>query len=107
MNEAKTDLAIYLPFGGDGGVARVILNLIQVFLAKGLKVDLVLNQVGKSSMLDQLPPEVEVVDLKATRFTLGASLKMVPKLISYLRKKQPKTLGIKQNPYMVSNKYYE
>ena len=92
MNEAKTDLAIYLPFCGDGGVARVILNLIQVFLAKGLKVDLVLNQVGKSSMLDQLPPEVEVVDLKATRFTLGASLKMVPKLISYLRKKQPKTL---------------
>ena len=92
MNESKTDLAIYMPFCGDGGVARVISNLIPVFLAKGLKIDLVLNQVGKSTILNKLPPEVEVVDLKATRFTLGESLKMLPKLINYLRKKQPKTL---------------
>ncbi|MEM1168442.1 MAG: glycosyltransferase [Cyanobacteria bacterium P01_H01_bin.35] len=92
MNEAKTDLAIYMPFFGNGGIERVILNLVQVFLAKGLKVDLVLNQVGKSNFLNKLPPEVEVFDLKAPGLTLRTSLTMIPKLIDYLKKKQPKTL---------------
>ena len=92
MNEAKTDLAIYMPSFANGGVERVTSNLIQVFLAKGLKIDLVLNQVGKSNFLNKLPPEVEVVNLKAPKFTIKAALKTIPKLINYLRKKQPKTL---------------
>ena len=87
MNEKKTDLAIYMPVFINGGVERVISNLIQAFIAKGLKIDLVLNQRNKSSMLDRLPPEVEIVDLKSNKF-----LKYLPKLINYLRRKRPKTL---------------
>ena len=87
MNDTKTDLGIYMPVFINGGVERVISNLISAFIAQGMKVDLVLNQGGQSSMLKRLPPEVEIIDLKANQF-----FKYLPKLISYLREKRPKTL---------------
>ncbi len=87
MNDTKTDLGIYMPVFINGGVERVISNLISAFIAQGMKVDLVLNQGGQSSILKRLPPEVEIIDLKANQF-----FKYLPKLISYLREKRPKTL---------------
>ena len=79
MNQGKTDLAIYLRTFFDCGVDRIILNLTKCFVEKGLKVDLVLNRTSNSSMLKELPPEVELVDLKADGFS-----KYLPKLIKYL-----------------------
>jgi len=58
MNDTKTDLGIYMPVFINGGVERVISNLISAFIAQGMKVDLVLNQGGQSSILKRLPPEV-------------------------------------------------
>lgn len=87
MNPRKTDLAIYVRTFFNCGVDKIILNLIQGFIEKGLKVDLVLNRASKSSMLKELPSEVELIDLKADGFS-----KYLPKLIQYLREKRPKTL---------------
>ncbi|MEM1168441.1 MAG: glycosyltransferase [Cyanobacteria bacterium P01_H01_bin.35] len=87
MNQRKTDLAIYLRTFFDCGVDRIILNLTKSFVEKDLKIDLVLNRASKSSMLKELPPEVELVDLKADGFS-----KYFLKLIKYLREKRPKTL---------------
>ena len=95
MNKTKTDLAIYMRAFFDGGVERIILNLAQGFVAQGLKVDLLVNQVSKSIMLERLPPEVEIVDLRANKF-----FKYFPKLINYLRQKNQK-LYYQQRIYLL------
>ncbi len=87
MNQKKTDLAIYMRGFFDGGVERIISNLIQEFIGRGLKVDLVLNQVSPSSMLKRLPSDVKIIDLKANKFS-----QFIPRLISYLKREKPKTL---------------
>jgi len=87
MTTNQTDLAIYVRTFFDCGVDRIIVNLTQGFIAKGLKVDIVLNRASEATMLQELPAEVELVDLKEDRL-----FRYLPKLIQYLRKKQPKSL---------------
>jgi glycosyltransferase involved in cell wall biosynthesis len=68
----------------DGGVERILINLMQNFVQRGLKIDLVLNRAG-GPFLPQVPSEVRIVELSARLpFRDG-----VPKLAHYLRKEQP------------------
>jgi hypothetical protein len=72
-----TDLAIFLMDLQGGGAERVMLNLASGFAQKGLTVDLVLVQKA-GSYLSQIPPGVQVVDLKGKR--LLTSLPCIGKL---------------------------
>ncbi|VXD11301.1 Glycosyl transferase, group 1 [Planktothrix serta PCC 8927] len=81
-----TDIAIFLMDLGGGGAERVMINLAQGFVDHQLSVDLVLVQ-AKGPYLSQLPAGVNVVTLNSSRLLLS-----IPKLIQYLKKKQPKFL---------------
>jgi glycosyltransferase involved in cell wall biosynthesis len=64
----------------------VIVNLAQALVERGLRVDLVLA-TAQGVFLDQLPPEVRVVDLRAGRLVRS----LLP-LARYLRRTQPRIL---------------
>lgn len=81
-----TDIAIFLMDLGGGGAERVMINLAQGFIQNQLSVDLVLVQ-AKGPYLSQLPAGINVITLNSTRLLLS-----IPKLIHYLKKKQPKVL---------------
>ncbi|MEX0269959.1 glycosyltransferase [Leptolyngbyaceae cyanobacterium UHCC 1019] len=79
-------IAIFIRSLYGGGAERVILNLAHGFVERGFKVDIVLPR-AEGSYLEQIFPEVNVVDLKAQ--WLPASL---PKLVQYLRQARPTAL---------------
>src|SRR5437764_12374853 len=59
-------LAFVLPSFSGGGAERVALALIRDFVARGHAVDLLLANCS-GPLLDLLPPQVRVIDLKARR----------------------------------------
>lgn len=65
----------------------MMVNLTRNFIERGLKVDLVLNELGYYSTQWEFPPEVRIVDLKAPRL-----LTRLPNLMHYLRQEQPTAL---------------
>lgn len=75
-----------MSFSGDGGVERMVTNLLQGFVARGVAVDLLLIK-ARGSFLDLIPPQVNVVRLGA-RHTLTS----LPSLIRYLRLTRPDAL---------------
>lgn len=79
-------IAIYLHCLFNGGIERVMLNLTRNFVARGLKVDLVLNFPGALFLWD-FPPSVRIINLEAEKI-----LTRVPKLVRYLRQEQPTVL---------------
>jgi len=84
--------AIYLHCLFNGGIERVMLNLTRNFVARGVKVDLVLNFPGTSFLWD-FPPEVRIINLEAEKI-----LTRVPKLVRYLQQERPTAL-ISANHY--------
>lgn len=82
----RPPIAFFLPSVRGGGAQRVIVNLVQGIVQRGEPVDLVLA-VADGVFLDQLPPQVRVVDLRAGRL-VGS---LVP-LIRYLRRERPRVL---------------
>lgn len=83
MPKVSSRVAFFLRFLGGGGAERVILNLCRGFVARGLKVDLVLS-AGGGPHLWQVPAEVRIIDLKAPR--VSASLF---DLVKYLQQEKP------------------
>jgi glycosyltransferase involved in cell wall biosynthesis len=79
-------IAFFLPSVRGGGAQRVIVNLAQGFAERGLPVDVVLA-TAEGVFLDQLPPSVRVVDLRARRL-----LRSIAPLTSYLRRERPRVL---------------
>lgn len=79
-------IAIYLHCLFNGGIERVMLNLTRNFVARGVKVDLVLNFPGALFLWD-FPPEVRIINLEAEKI-----LTRVPKLVRYLRQERPTAL---------------
>jgi glycosyltransferase involved in cell wall biosynthesis len=79
-------LAFYLPSLFGGGAERVIVNLAQGITERGIPVDLVVG-VAEGDFLDQVPPAVRLVDLRASRviWSLGP-------LAGYLRRERPRVL---------------
>jgi glycosyltransferase involved in cell wall biosynthesis len=86
MSEVVPRIAFFLRTLGGGGAERVLLNLAQGFVGRGLKVDLVVS-AGEGLDLWQIPSGVRIINLEAPR--VSASL---PKLIGYLRRERPTAL---------------
>ncbi len=79
-------IAFFLPSVRGGGAQRVIVNLVQGIVQRGEPVDVVLA-MADGVFMDQLPPQVRVVDLGARRLIGG----FLP-LIRYLRRERPRAL---------------
>lgn len=83
---SRTDIAIFLRGLYGGGAERAMLNLARGFIARNLKVDLILAR-AEGSYISQVPDEIRVVDLKSQSMP-----KSIPALIQYLQQEQPKNL---------------
>jgi glycosyltransferase involved in cell wall biosynthesis len=83
---ANVDLALFLPALSGGGAERITLLLADGFVARGLRVDLVLG-VHEGPYLDQIPAGVRVVTLGSTK-PLGKLMR----LSRYLREARPPAL---------------
>jgi glycosyltransferase involved in cell wall biosynthesis len=79
-------IAFFLPSVRGGGAQRVIVNLVQGIVQRDDPVDVVLA-MADGVFMDQLPPQVRVVDLGARRLIGG----LIP-LIRYLRRERPRVL---------------
>jgi len=79
-------IAFFLPSLRGGGAQRVIVNLAQGIVQRGERVDVALA-INDGVFLDQLPPEVRVIDLGAGRL-MGS---LFP-LVRYLRRERPRVL---------------
>lgn len=86
MIKSRPPIAFFLPSLGGGGAERVILNLTQGMVERGLPVDLVLA-AAEGAFLEQLPPSVRLVDLHAPRV-----LRSLGPLAGYLRRERPRVL---------------
>jgi len=84
---APTQISIYLHTLHNGGVERVMFNLIQGFLDRGIAVDLVLDYLVYSPFEKLIPAGTRLVKLD-----VGSSAQRLTKLIGYLRKKRPDAL---------------
>lgn len=88
MTQSPPRIAVYLRMIYDCGVDRVMINLCDGFIQKGLKVDLVLNTVeGSGKLLSQFPLSVRIVNLKSPHQS-----RSLPHVIQYLRQEQPTAL---------------
>ncbi len=79
-------VALFIPSLRCGGAERVMLKLAGAFAESGLNVDLVLA-AAQGPYLSQVPPDVRVVDLAASRV-----LTSLPGLVRYLRRHRPAAL---------------
>ena len=79
-------IAFFLPSVRGGGAQRVIVNLAQGMVERGLPVDVVLA-TAQGVFLDHLPAAVRVVDLGA-----GRLIRSLLPLTRYLRREQPRIL---------------
>lgn len=88
-------ISILIPDMRGGGAERVAQILIDGFIERGHKVDLVLAQ-AKGELLPFLPPSVRIFDLKAARFRSALS-----PLVRYLRAERPDALQVSMWPLTV------
>ncbi|HYC31549.1 MAG TPA: glycosyltransferase [Gemmatimonadales bacterium] len=79
-------IAFFLPTVRGGGAQRVVVNLIQGLVDRRRPVDLVLA-TRTGVFLDQIPPEVRIVDLRAGRLIRS----LVP-LTRYLKRERPRVV---------------
>ena len=100
MTKEQPHVALFLRNLGAGGAERVMLNVACGMVQQGVKVDLILIK-AEGTYLAQVPPEVRIVDLKASQYNQGRAFKLptslqsttsLPKLIRYLRQEQPACL---------------
>jgi glycosyltransferase involved in cell wall biosynthesis len=85
-HSGRAPIAFFLPSLGSGGAERVILNLAHGLVERGFPVDLVVVTAA-GGFLDQLSPEVRLVDLRASRM-----LQSLGPLTAYLRRERPRVL---------------
>lgn len=79
-------IALFLPSLIGGGAERVMVNLACGFTKLGFCVDIVLVK-AQGTYLQDIPPEIRIVDLKAER-----TLYSLPKLVGYLLREKPEAL---------------
>jgi len=82
-SEQRCRIAVFASFSGQGGVERMITNLLPGFVDAGVDVDLVLVKT-RSEHLQALPEQVEVIELGAKHTST-----CLPALIRYLRARRP------------------
>jgi glycosyltransferase involved in cell wall biosynthesis len=76
-------LAVLISFSGEGGVERMVLNLVEGFAARGLTIDLLAIRAD-SAHLGALPPGVSLIDLGVRH----SGLAILP-LARYLHRARP------------------
>lgn len=79
----RKKLAVFTSFSGQGGVERMIMNLVQEFALLDLEIDL-LALKADSDHFDSIPDNVNLIRLKARH-----SSTVVPELTRYLRQERP------------------
>lgn len=84
--EGSPDLSVLASFSGEGGVERMVLNLVNAMADRGLSIDLLLIKT-RSKHLDEIHPAVNRIDL-GSRHTLTSLLP----LARYLKRKRPPCL---------------
>lgn len=85
MSEAPR-IAIFVSFSGQGGVERMIINLVGGLAARGVHVDLVLAK-AQGEHLKQIPPSARVIRLDARHTSTS-----LWGLIRYLRRERPQAV---------------
>lgn len=83
MPEAKPDICVLASFSGEGGVERMLLNLVDAFARHHYRIDLLLIKSSSRHLVD-VPPSVETQEL-GSRHTATSLLP----LVRYLRRRQP------------------
>jgi glycosyltransferase involved in cell wall biosynthesis len=89
MNDISPEeppIAVYMAFSGDGGVERMVAQLLQGFVNEGRRVDLVLAR-ARGGFIDQVPAAVNIVRL-GTEHTYAS----LPALCRYLKRVRPRAL---------------
>lgn len=85
MSPTIPRIAILISFSGQGGVERMIVNLLQAMAKLPLTIDLLLIKGNVAD--DDLPANIHV-----HRFASGHSYRSLPELIRYLKSAQPTAL---------------
>ena len=86
MRAGVAPIAFFLPSVRGGGAQRVIVNLAQGMVGRGIPVDVVLA-AADGVFLEQLPSAVRLIDLRA-----GRLLRSLRPLAGYLRRERPRVL---------------
>ncbi len=84
MNNGK--LTVFTSFSGQGGVERMVLNLVEAMAVAGMTIDLLALKADSDHLRD-LPEGVRLVRLKARH-----SSTVVSELAAYLKKHRPKAM---------------
>lgn len=79
-------IALFVPTLHGGGAERVMANLAIAFCEHGIPVDLILVK-AEGPYLKEIPPDVRVVDLNASRLVTGLAA-----LAHYLRSERPQVM---------------
>lgn len=86
-----TSISIFVPDLRGGGAERVMVTLAEEFSKHGHEIEIVLiNRRGE--YLDDVPEEVTVVSLDGPEVPGYNALGATPRLVRYLRSRQPDTL---------------
>lgn len=86
ISPGERRFAILVSFSGDGGVERMMLNLLQGMAAQGVAIDLLLIK-ARHPRLKQLPPNIRIIKLGSNH-----TFANLPALIRYLRAARPPAL---------------
>jgi glycosyltransferase involved in cell wall biosynthesis len=84
LTKVPDRVALFTGFFGGGGIERVMGNLADGFIERGLQVDVIIDKGKDSKALQRLPSAVRVIDLDVPRLYL-----CLPKLIGYLQQERP------------------
>uniref|UniRef100_E6QMH0 Putative glycosyl transferase family 1 n=1 Tax=mine drainage metagenome TaxID=410659 RepID=E6QMH0_9ZZZZ len=81
---ASVRVAVYLHTLFNGGIERVMFDLAAEMMRRGIAVDVVVNTLEYSPMIEQLPKGASLVNLECRGF-----LDRLPRLMRYLRTARP------------------
>jgi glycosyltransferase involved in cell wall biosynthesis len=84
LTKTPDRVALFTGFFGGGGIERVMGNLADGFIERGLQVDVIIDKGKDSEALQRLPSTVRVIDLAVPRLYL-----CLPRLIRYLQQERP------------------
>ncbi|EAZ92278.1 glycosyltransferase [Crocosphaera chwakensis] len=87
MVKKKQKVSIYLPQFYNGGIEKVMMNLAESLIEKGIEIDFVVNNIGFDLVASACPPEARIIELKPPNF-----ISRLPKLIEYLNREKPTVL---------------
>lgn len=95
ITSKKNKVTIFISFSGEGGVERMVSNLIHEFIRLGHPVDLLLIK-ARGEHLKRLPKEVNIIKLGSDH----SAMTLLP-MIRHLRKQQPECVLVAKHRAIV------